>query len=73
MSTSEQTLSIIKPDAVERNLEGNIVDIFTKSGLKIIKKKKFTFQKMKHQVFMRYINQNTFLMTFVTIYPQDQL
>ena len=40
MSNSEQTLSIIKPDAVERNLEGNIVDIFTKSGLKIIKKKK---------------------------------
>ena len=28
MSNSEQTLSIIKPDAVERNLEGNIVDIF---------------------------------------------
>ena len=25
MSNSEQTLSIIKPDAVERNLEGNIV------------------------------------------------
>ena len=73
MSTSEQTLSIIKPDAVERNLEGNIVDIFIKSGLKIIKKKKFIFQKMKHQVFMRYINQNPFLMTFVIIYPQDQL
>ena len=26
MSNSEQTLSIIKPDAVERNLEGNIVE-----------------------------------------------
>ena len=60
MSNSEQTLSIIKPDAVERNLEGNIVDIFINSGLKIIKKKKFIFQKMKHQVFMRYINQNLF-------------
>ena len=45
MSTSEQTLSIIKPDAVERNLEGNIVDIFTKSGLKIIKKKKIHISK----------------------------
>ena len=40
MSNSEQTLSIIKPDAVERNLESNIVDIFTKSGLQIVNKKK---------------------------------
>ena len=45
MSNSEQTLSIIKPDAVERNLEGNILEIFTKSGLKIINKKKIHISK----------------------------
>ena len=45
MSTSEQTLSIIKPDAVERNLEGNITDIFINSGLKIINKKKNSYFK----------------------------
>ena len=37
---NEQTLSIIKPDAVERNLEKQIEDFFEKKGLKISKKKK---------------------------------
>ena len=35
MSNLEQTLSIIKPDAVERNLSENIKNIFTKNNLKI--------------------------------------
>ena len=35
MSETEQTLSIIKPDAVERNLSENIKNIFTKNNLKI--------------------------------------
>ena len=35
MSETEQTLSIIKPDAVERNLGENIKNIFTKNNLKI--------------------------------------
>tara|TARA_Y100000590_G_C15532350_1_gene943691 strand:+ start:245 stop:649 length:405 start_codon:yes stop_codon:yes gene_type:complete len=37
---NEQTLSIIKPDAVERNLENKIKDFFVKNGLKILKSKK---------------------------------
>jgi len=36
----EQTLSIIKPDAVERNLENEIKNVFQKKKLKIIKSKK---------------------------------
>jgi len=36
----QQTLSIIKPDAVERNLTENIKEIFTKNNFKIIKTKK---------------------------------
>ena len=36
----EQTLSIIKPDAVERNLENKIKIFFEKNGLKIVKSKK---------------------------------
>ena len=40
MSNIEQTLSIIKPDAVERNLTENIKEIFTKNNFKIIKTKK---------------------------------
>ena len=40
MSSIEQTLSIIKPDAVERNLAEDIKSIFIKNNLKIINSKK---------------------------------
>ena len=36
----EKTLSIIKPDAVERNLEDEIKSFFEKNNIKIIKSKK---------------------------------
>ena len=36
----EQTLSIIKPDAVERDLENKIKDFFETNNLKISKSKK---------------------------------
>ena len=41
----EKTLSIIKPDAVERNLIGQIVSIFEKNSLTIHSIKKITFSK----------------------------
>jgi len=41
----EQTLSIVKPDAVERNLESKIKDFFKKKKLKIIKSKKVQISK----------------------------
>ncbi len=34
-NTSEQTLSIIKPDAVERNLENEIKEMFKNKGFNI--------------------------------------
>ena len=40
MSNLEQTLSIIKPDAVERNLAEEIKSIFIKNNLNIINSKK---------------------------------
>ena len=45
MSSVEQTLSIIKPDAVERNLEEDIKKIFLKKSLKILKLKKIQISK----------------------------
>ena len=42
---SEKTLSIIKPDAVERNLEEEIKIFFEKNGLKILKSKKVKISK----------------------------
>ena len=41
----EQTLSIIKPDAVERNLEKEIKDFFIKNNLNILKSKKVKISK----------------------------
>ena len=40
MSNLEQTLSIIKPDAVERNLENEIKETFKSNGFTILKEKK---------------------------------
>ena len=45
MSNSEKTLSIIKPDAVERNLIENIKSIFTKNNLTIKEDKKIHITK----------------------------
>ena len=45
MSNIEQTLSIIKPDAVERNLDEKIKSIFIKEGFKIVKEKKIKLEK----------------------------
>ena len=45
MSSLEQTLSIIKPDAVERNLIDEIKNIFTKNNLNIKEDKKIHLTK----------------------------
>lgn len=45
MSSTEQTLSIIKPDAVERNLVEEIKNIFVKNKLNIKESKKIHISK----------------------------
>jgi nucleoside-diphosphate kinase len=45
MSNIEQTLSIIKPDAVERNLTEEIKKIFTENNLKVLNSKKIHISK----------------------------
>ena len=45
MNNLEQTLSIIKPDAVERNLEKEIKSFFVKNNLKVLKSKKIKISK----------------------------
>ena len=47
----EQTLSIIKPDAVERHLEGEIKQMFLEKGFKIIKEKKIQIEKTEAELF----------------------
>ena len=53
MSSLEQTLSIIKPDAVERNLDGEIKSFFEKNNLKIIKSKKVKISKEEASEFYK--------------------
>ena len=53
MSNIEQTLSIIKPDAVERNLENDIKKIFIDKQFKIIKEKKIQIEKSGAEKFYK--------------------
>ena len=49
----EQTLSIIKPDAVQRNLENKIGSFFEKNNLKILKSKKIKITKEEAEEFYK--------------------
>ena len=51
MSNLEQTLSIIKPDAVERNLENEIKKMFKNKGFEISKEKKIKLEKHEAEKF----------------------
>ena len=53
MSNKEQTLSIIKPDAVERNLENEIKEMFKNNGFSILKQKKIQIEKSEAEKFYK--------------------
>ncbi len=53
MNNLEKTLSIIKPDAVERNLDNEIKEIFKKNGFKILKEKKIQIEKSEAETFYK--------------------
>ena len=53
MSNTEQTLSIIKPDAVERNLDNEIKQVFIKNGFNIFKEKKIQIEKSEAEKFYK--------------------
>ena len=53
MSSMQQTLSIIKPDAVERNLEAEIKKMFIENGFKILKDKKIQIEKTEAEKFYK--------------------
>tara|TARA_Y100000590_G_scaffold196518_1_gene223116 strand:- start:5899 stop:6309 length:411 start_codon:yes stop_codon:yes gene_type:complete len=53
MSNLEKTLSIIKPDAVERNLENKIKSFLEKKNFKILKSKKVKINKEEAEEFYR--------------------
>ena len=53
MSNTEQTLSIIKPDAVERNLDNEIKEMFKNQGFTIVKEKKIQIEKSEAEKFYK--------------------
>ena len=53
MSNLEQTLSIIKPDAVERNLTEEIKQEFKKNNFTILKEKKIKLEKQEAEKFYK--------------------
>ena len=53
MSSTEQTLSIIKPDAVERNLQDEIKKNFTENGFNIRDEKKIHISKNEAEEFYK--------------------
>ena len=53
MSNLEQTLSIIKPDAIERNLDSEIKEMFKNKGFNIVKEKKIQIEKSEAEKFYK--------------------
>ena len=53
MNNLEKTLSIIKPDAVERGLEKEIKDQFLNNGFKIVEEKKIQISKSEAEEFYK--------------------
>lgn len=69
---AEQTLFIIKPDAVSRNLTGRIIARFERKGFKIIKLKLFTFTGQQAEEFYQVHKDKPFfadLTAFITSGP----
>ena len=53
MNNTEETLSIIKPDAIQRNLEDKIKKIFIENNFEIIKEKKVKLEKKDAELFYK--------------------
>jgi len=67
MSDIEQTLSIIKPDAVERNLENKIKSFFKEKNLKILKSKKVHITKEEAAEFYKVHQTKPFYQNYINV------
>ncbi len=66
---TEQSLFIVKPDAVSRNLIGEIISRFERKGFKIVKLKMFEFTKDQAEDFYSDHKEKPFfneLVSFIT-------
>ena len=60
MSNIERTLSIIKPDAVERSLDGQIKQMFLSNGFTIVQERKIQIEKSEAEKFYKVHETKTF-------------
>ena len=60
MSNLELTLSIIKPDAVERKLDEEIKNMFRNKGFNILKEKKIQVSKTEAEQFYKVYHLDQF-------------
>ena len=68
----ENTLSIIKPDAVEARKSGHIIGLLEENGFEIIAKKKITLKRVEAEKFYSIHKDKPFfneLVTFMTSGP----
>ena len=69
---TEQSLFIVKPDAVARNLTGEVIARFERKGFKLVKLKLFTFTKEQAENFYGVHKDKPFfgeLVSFITSGP----
>ena len=71
MSNIEQTLSIIKPDAVERNLGDEIKSEFLKNNFKILKEKKIKLEKHEAEKFYQVHQSKPFYNELCSIFRSN--
>ena len=72
LELTEQSLFIVKPDAVARNLVGEVVSRFEKKGFKLLKLKMFTFTQAQAENFYGVHKDKPFfgeLTSFITSGP----
>ena len=73
MNNTEQTLSIIKPDAVQRNYIGNIVSRFENAGLKVVAMKMMTLSKSEAETFYAIHKERPFFGELVDFISSDKV
>ena len=73
MSNIEQTLSIIKPDAVERSLDSEIKEMFKNKGFNIVKDKKIQIAKSEAEQFYKVHETKPFYNDLCTYLSSGQI
>jgi len=69
---TQQTLFIVKPDAVSRKITGEVIARFERKGFKLLKLKMFTFTKKQAEIFYGVHKDKPFfgeLTSFITSGP----